>query len=76
MTVRLPARAGDAPSVGLTDKQVSNALANSLLALLELFSVVDDVFTEDDAFDRARLSTGLGRIYRAWKNTRKELGGE
>jgi len=33
------------------------------------------VFTEDDVFDRCKVSMGLGRIYRAWKQARKELGG-
>ena len=35
--------------------------------LLELAAVVDDVFTETDAFDPTKLRAGQGRIYRAWK---------
>lgn len=42
-----------------------------LLAMLALFSVADDVFTEDDAFQKKAIS--LGRIYRAWKDARTVL---
>jgi hypothetical protein len=45
-----------------------------LIALLEAFSVLDDVFTEDDAFSKARV--GMGRLYRAWKEARKVLDPE
>lgn len=47
-----------------------------MMLLLELYSVVDDVFTEEDAFERAKLHMSLGRIYRAWKTARHELGGD
>ena len=43
--------------------------------LLEFFAVAEDVFTEDDAL-KERQATSLGRIYRAWKKTRKELGAD
>lgn len=38
--------------------------------LLEMFSVLDDVFTEEDAFSNEKIKTSLGRIYRAWKKVR------
>lgn len=44
------------------------------LALLSLFSVVDDVMTESDAFDKIPL--GFKRIYREWKQVRKLLDQE
>jgi len=42
-------------------------LARITEPLLEVFSVVHDVYTESDAFDPDKLKTGYGRIYRAWK---------
>lgn len=41
------------------------------LALLELFSVCEDVFTEDQAFSREKINVSLGRIYRSYKEARK-----
>jgi hypothetical protein len=45
-------------------------------SLLELFSVVDDVFTEENALAADNRAKGLGRIYRAWKQVRADLGGD
>jgi hypothetical protein len=42
-------------------------------ALLEMFSVVDSVFTEIDAFDVEKISIAYGRIFRSWKRTRAVL---
>lgn len=44
--------------------------------LLELFAVVNDVFTEDDAMKQGKQQVGMGRIYRQWKKTRTALGGD
>jgi hypothetical protein len=44
-----------------------------LLPLLDLFSTVDDVFTEDNAFEDTFRKLGYGRIYRAWLDTREVL---
>lgn len=41
--------------------------------LLGLFSVVDDVLTEHDAFDEQNIHKSLGRIYREWLDTREAL---
>ena len=43
--------------------------------LLEMFSVVDDVFTEERAMAPENIHKGMGRIYRSWKEARKELDG-
>lgn len=52
----------------------SEDLEAAVRPLLELFSVVDDVFTEADAFNADKRRQGYGRIYRAWKKTRKDFG--
>lgn len=54
-----------------TDPAVRLALCTA--PLLELFAVVDDVMTEDDAFDTAKLKAGFGRIYRGWKSSRQQI---
>lgn len=63
----------------MSSEQTRN-LADELMAavqpLLELFATVDGVFTEDDAMQPAKLQVGMGRIYRQWKKTRTELGGD
>lgn len=48
-------------------------LALSTQPLLELFAVVDDVMTETDAFDPAKMKAGFGRIYRGWKSSRQQI---
>lgn len=48
-------------------------LARAALALLPMFSVVDAVFTEDDAFEPQAKDYGFGRIYEAWKKVVKEM---
>lgn len=44
-----------------------------LLLLLDLFSVVNDVFTEEDALKPEKRQMSLGRIYRAWGKFCREL---
>jgi len=43
------------------------------LALLSLFAMVDDVFTEDDALSKPKRRMSLGRIYEEWKRCRATL---
>lgn len=62
------------PAASYTDRVESLIAATS--PLLEFWSVAEDVFTEEGAFDSDRKATSLGRIYRAWKKTRKELGAD
>lgn len=38
-----------------------------------MFSVLDDVFEEEDAFSHEKIKTSLGRIYREWKRIRTIL---
>jgi hypothetical protein len=49
-----------------------DALVAATAPLLELFSVLDAVFTEDDALTEHR-QTSLGRCYEAWRKARAEL---
>jgi hypothetical protein len=53
-----------------------NQLIGATNPLLALFAAVDDVFTEDDAMSPEKRQMSLGRIYRQWKKTRAELGGD
>jgi hypothetical protein len=55
---------------GSTDQQ---KLMDAQLALLSLFAVVDDVFTEDDALSKAKRRMSLGRCYEEWKRCRAVL---
>lgn len=48
-------------------------LINAVEPLLEMYAACDDVFTEDDAFSEEHIQQSLGRIYRAWKRTRKDM---
>lgn len=48
-------------------------LAPVVVPLLEMFSVVDDVFDEADAFAPEKIHKSLGRIYRQWMDTREAL---
>lgn len=75
-SVRAVARASKrkkkrSPSSSTTDPAL--ALAAATRPLLELFSVVDDVFTEDDALSAEKRQMSLGRIYRGWKECRAAL---
>lgn len=51
-------------------------LIMATLPLLDLFATVDDVFCEPDAMRQDNLQKGMGRIYRQYKKTRHELGGD
>jgi len=44
-----------------------------MMPFIELAAVVDDVFTEDDALSPEKRQTGMGRMYRAWKQWRTEV---
>lgn len=44
-----------------------------MLPLLDLFSVVDDVMDEPNAFAPETIHKSLGRIYRVWLDTREAL---
>lgn len=44
--------------------------------LLELFSMCDDTFTEDQALTREHAQITAGRIYEQWKKTRSSLDPE
>lgn len=46
------------------------------LALLSAFAMLDDVFTEDDAFDEPKKKIGFGRLYEEWKRCRGVLDPE
>jgi hypothetical protein len=43
------------------------------MPLLELFSMCDDTFTEDEALTREHAQITAGRIYEQWKKTRSSL---
>jgi hypothetical protein len=43
-----------------------------LLAMLEVFSTVDAVFTDHHAFSHPQRE--LGRVYRSWQKARRLLG--
>ena len=44
--------------------------------LLELFSTLDDTFTEDDALSPEKRQMTVGRVYRAWKDARLAMDPE
>lgn len=56
-----------------SSKMLNEPQSDVMIALLEMFSVVDDVLTEEDAFDANKLQAGMGRIYRQWMRTRTVL---
>lgn len=47
-----------------------------IIPLLSMFAMVDDVFTEQDAFDEVKRKIGYGRIYREWLEVREKLDPE
>jgi hypothetical protein len=57
----------------MTPEQRANALIAVCGPLLELFAVVNDVFTEDDALMATKRKMSLGRIYEQWKRTRDAM---
>lgn len=56
----------------LTNEQRANVLVSTVEPLLELFSVLDAVFTEDDALTLHK-QVSLGRCYEAWQRARAAL---
>lgn len=56
----------------LTTEQRAEVLVAVTEPLLDLFSVLDAVFTEDDALT-VHKQVSLGRCYEAWKRARKLL---
>jgi len=54
------------------DRRVDDLIA-ATGPLLEFFSTADAVFDEDDAMSPEKRQTGMGRIYEAWKKTRKTM---
>lgn len=62
-------------SITVAKKKVSNSddLMRAQLALLSMFAMVDDVFTEDDALSKEKRRMSLGRIYEEWKRCRADL---
>lgn len=53
--------------------QRANALIAVTAPLLELYAVVNDVFTEDDALSADKRQISLGRIYEQWKRCTAKL---
>jgi hypothetical protein len=62
------------PAASSTDR--FEALIAATAPLLELFAMCDAVFTEDDALAADKRAVSLGRIYRAWKRARADLGAD
>lgn len=48
-------------------------MAKATEPLAAMFAVVDDVFTEEDAFQMDKMKAGFGRIYRQWKSSREMI---
>lgn len=57
----------------LTAEQRANVVLGTVDPLLEMFAMLDDVFTEDDALSAEKRQMSLGRVYEAWKRTRAAL---
>lgn len=57
----------------VSDEQAIAQENETNLALYELLSVCDDVFTTEGAFEAEHINKSLGRCYRAWKKCRGEL---
>lgn len=51
----------------------SEQLMKAQLALLSMFAMCDDVFTEDDAMAKEKRRMTMGRIYEEWKRCRAIL---
>lgn len=71
-------RAASAARRSRSTKKVKSSSTNhvdDLIAatapLLDLFSVCDSVFTEEDAFQPEHIMQTLGRVYESWKRTRR-----
>ena len=60
----------------MSDEARVRALLVAAPALLELFAVVDAVFTEDDALSPEKRKMSIGRIYEQWKRSRKMIDPE
>lgn len=61
------------PSVKKLRRSRIYEAAPATVALAELFAVVDDVMTEEDAFSAQHIKKSMGRINRQWKLTRAQL---
>lgn len=59
-----------------TDPEKIGELVKVQAALLDLFSVLDAIFTEDDALSPAKRKMSLGRAYESWKRCRAVLDPE
>jgi hypothetical protein len=71
-----PLKAATRQFSAMSLEQRANALVAATGPLLELFAVVDDVFTEHDAMAADKRRMTLGRIYEQWKRTRAQLDPE
>jgi hypothetical protein len=40
-------------------------------AMLDMFSILDAVFSESDCFEPGKRVIGFGQLYRSWKRTRR-----
>lgn len=60
----------------VSDEQAIASEVTTDIALLELFSVLNDVFTTEGAFEPEYIHKSLGRCYRQWKDTRSALDPE
>lgn len=61
----------DLYTLGAAMNKKDDLVVVSLHQLIELFSVLDDVCTEDNLFDEEHTRQGIARIYRQWKKTRE-----
>lgn len=67
-------RSHDGPKFdSLSEQQRARGLIEAVTPLLELFSTVDVVFSEDDSMQPSKRQISLGRLYEAWKQARAQL---
>ena len=59
----------------MTTEQYAQVVVGTVEPLLELFAVLDAVFTEDDAMTLHK-QVSLGRCYEAWQRARQKLDPE
>lgn len=59
---------------GMSDQARARVLIETVEPLLDMFAMLDAVFTEDDALLAGKKSQiTLGRVYEQWKRTRAAL---